>query len=71
MEIVQTSHLIMFNVNIQNTSGYGLSMTDIYGVSTLTIDSSHNTTSHNGSNFAYYCSENFTLNDNTALENHS
>ena len=73
VEIVQTSHLIMFNVNIQNTSGYGLFMIDIYGVSkitNITIDSSHNTKSHYGGNFAYNCSNNFTL-QNTSLQNHS
>ena len=71
VEIDETYNLTMYNVTIQETSGYGLSMTDIYGdsiITNITIDSSHNTTWTNGGNFAYYCSKNFT---STPSQHHS
>ena len=68
VEIIGTHNLRMNNVCIQETAGYGLSMTDVYGhsnITSITIELGHNTAQTDGGNFAYYCSNQSVSNNST------
>ena len=74
VEIIGTQNMRLKNIVISQTTGYGLSLTDIYGRSSMNniiIESAHNAKWTNGGNFAYYCSKNFTSTDPTVSRHHS
>ena len=69
--IQQTINIKMDNVNIRNTAGIGLSLSDIYGNSSfnnIKVDYSHSTSSSTCGNFVFHCSYWF-RNDTVPINN--
>ena len=63
IEIWMTYNLTMNNINISNTTGYGLMLDNLFGNSVIfntTIALSHSAPESYAGNFAFYCSENTT-----------
>ena len=70
VEIHLIHNMNMSNIYINGTAGYGLLLRDLYGgsvLSNITIESSHNTSNASGGNFAFYCSDDCTSQEDAML----
>ena len=71
LEIRMTYNLAMNNVNISNTTGYGLMLDNLFGNSVIfntTIALSHSTPESYAGNFAFYCSDENAAEYHTAVQ---
>ena len=70
VEIHLIHNMNMSNIYINGTTGYGLSLTNLYGssvLSNITVDSSYSTSNAGGGNFAFYCSDDYTSQEDAML----
>ena len=70
VEIHLIHNMNMSNIYINGTAGYGLSLTNLYGssvLSNITVDSSYSTSNASGGNFAFYCSDDYTSQEDAML----
>ena len=70
LEVIRTRNLRLNNIDIRDTAGVGLSLTDLYGkniINNTVVEFSHNTPKSRGGNFAYYCSRYYGYENSTVV----
>ena len=70
LEVIEAHHMRMENIDIRYTSGVGLSLIDLSGVTVInstTVDASYSTSVSRGGNFAYEC---FKVAQNESITNY-
>ena len=72
LEVLETHSLVIDTIDIHNTVGVGLSLTDLYGdivINNTRVESSKNSAKFKGGNFAYHCSRSYMSNKITHYVN--